>query len=46
MPATEAFSRVIIDAQLADQGWKVADGTSVRFEHTLPKASALITSIN
>ncbi len=34
---TEAFSRVIIDAQLADQGWRVADGVSVRFEHALPK---------
>ena len=30
--APEAFSRVIIDAQLCDAGWKVTDGRSVRFE--------------
>lgn len=32
----EAFSRVIIDSQLADQGWKTTDATSVRFEYPLP----------
>lgn len=31
----EAFSRVIIDSQLADQGWKTTDATSVRFEYPL-----------
>lgn len=31
----EAFSRAVIDSQLADQGWKVTDGISVRFEYTL-----------
>ena len=35
MSQTEAFSRAIIDAQLIDEGWKVTDGTSVRFEYTL-----------
>lgn len=35
MPETEAFSRAVIDAQLADQKWKVTDATSVRFEYTL-----------
>jgi type I restriction enzyme R subunit len=34
--ATEAFSRAVIDTQLKDVGWKVIDGISVRFEHTLP----------
>ena len=33
---TEAFSRVRIDALLADAGWNPADGVSVLFEHTLP----------
>jgi hypothetical protein len=28
----EAFSRVVIDAQLADVGWNLADGQSVRYE--------------
>ena len=36
---TEAFSRALIDAQLEDAGWKVRDGVSVRFEHTLPDGS-------
>lgn len=31
----EAFSRVIIDAQLKDQGWNTRDQNSVRFEYTL-----------
>ena len=33
----EAFARAKIDALLADAGWKVTDGTSVRFEHVLQK---------
>ncbi len=32
----EAFSRVVIDAQLRDAGWGVTDGRSVRFEVMLP----------
>ena len=28
----EAFSRVIIDAMLADQGWNTTDPNAVRFE--------------
>ena len=36
---TEAFSRVRIDALLADAGWSLADGVSVLFEHTLPDGS-------
>ena len=35
MATTEAFSRVLIDAQLTEAGWKVTDGTSVRFEYPL-----------
>lgn len=31
--ANEAFSRVIIDAQLKDQGWDVSDGITVRYEY-------------
>ena len=37
--ATEAFSRVRIDALLADAGWNPSDGVSVLFEHTLPDGS-------
>ena len=33
----EAFARAKIDALLADAGWKVTDGTSVRIEHVLQK---------
>lgn len=33
---TEAFSRVVIDAQLADVGWNLKDGQSVRYEYPLP----------
>ena len=33
---TEAFARTLIDAQLSDQHWQISDGTSVRFEYTLP----------
>ena len=36
---TEAFSRVKIDALLADAGWNLTDGTSVLFEHALPDGS-------
>ncbi|MDP5239122.1 DEAD/DEAH box helicase family protein [Uliginosibacterium sp. 31-16] len=32
----EAFSRVKIDQQLKDVGWKLDDGQSVRYEYTLP----------
>ena len=32
----EAFSRVLIDAQLQDVGWDLADGVSVRYEYQLP----------
>ena len=35
MGGNEAFSRVTIDAQLKDAGWKLTDGQSVRFEHGL-----------
>lgn len=35
MSGGEAFSRVKIDAQLADAGWKLTDGRSVRFEYLL-----------
>jgi type I restriction enzyme R subunit len=31
----EAFSRVIIDAQLKDQGWNTSDQNSVRYEYVL-----------
>lgn len=34
--APEAFSRVVIDAQLRDAKWNLADGRSVRFEYVLP----------
>ena len=32
----EAFSRVVIDAQLQDVGWNLTDGQSVRYEYQLP----------
>lgn len=32
----EAFSRVVIDAQLKDVGWDLTDGHSVRYEYQLP----------
>lgn len=32
----EAFSRVVIDDQLKDVGWNLADGNSVRYEYQLP----------
>lgn len=31
----EAFSRVVIDALLADVGWNLTDGRSVRYEYPL-----------
>ncbi|MGA7878684.1 MAG: DEAD/DEAH box helicase family protein, partial [Desulfoferrobacter sp.] len=34
--SNEAFSRVVIDAQLADQGWNTQDQNSVRYEYVLP----------
>ena len=34
--APEAFSRVVIDAQLKDAGWNLTDGRSVRYEVVLP----------
>lgn len=37
--ATEAFSRVKIDALLGDAGWDLTDGTSVLFEHALGDGS-------
>lgn len=33
--SNEAFSRVIIDAQLKDQDWNISDANSVRFEYVL-----------
>ena len=36
---TEAFSRVKIDALLADAGWNLTDGASVLFEHALSDSS-------
>jgi type I restriction enzyme R subunit len=35
MTRNEAFSRVVIDAQLADQGWNTQDTRSVRYEVVL-----------
>ncbi|MCU7838973.1 MAG: DEAD/DEAH box helicase family protein [Candidatus Thiodiazotropha sp. (ex Troendleina suluensis)] len=32
----EAFSRIVIDAQLKDVGWNLTDGQSVRYEYQLP----------
>jgi type I restriction enzyme R subunit len=32
----EAFSRVVIDAQLKDARWNLTDGRSARFEYVLP----------
>jgi type I restriction enzyme R subunit len=36
MNKNEAFSRVLIDAILSAQGWKVADPNAVRFEVVMP----------
>ncbi|MFT3757185.1 MAG: DEAD/DEAH box helicase family protein [Pseudoxanthomonas sp.] len=49
MATNEAFSRTLIDAQLGDAGWKISDGTSVRFEYPLPdgtKADYLLCDRN
>mgnify|MGYP001359678703 CR=1 FL=1 len=32
---SEAFSRVVIDTQLTDQGWNIQDPNSIRYEYTL-----------
>ena len=34
--SNEAFSRVVIDSQLNDQGWKTQDPNCVRYEYVLP----------
>lgn len=34
--SNEAFSRAVIDGQLADQGWNTQDRNSVRYEYVLP----------
>ncbi len=39
MNKNEAFSRVLIDAMLAAQGWVVADPNAVRFEVVMPDAT-------
>jgi type I restriction enzyme R subunit len=36
MATNEAFSRVLIDRQLADAGWEVTNPNAVRFEYSLP----------
>jgi type I restriction enzyme R subunit len=36
---SEAFSRVVIDAQLKDAGWHLTDGRSVRYEVMLPEGT-------
>ena len=33
--ANEAFSRVVIDRQLADQGWEVENPNAIRYEYPL-----------
>jgi type I restriction enzyme, R subunit len=37
--APEAFSRVVIDAQLRDAKWNLTDGRSVRYEYVLPDST-------
>ena len=37
--APEAFSRVVIDAQLRDAKWNLTDGRSVQYEYALPDAT-------
>jgi len=39
MNKNEAFSRVLIDAMLAAQGWTVSDPNAVRFEVVMPDAT-------
>lgn len=36
---TEAFSRVVTDAQLKDIGWSIAGSQSVRYEYQLPDST-------
>jgi hypothetical protein len=36
--ALEAFSQVVIDAQLRAAGWHLLNGRSVRYEYVLPDA--------
>lgn len=36
LQANEAFSRVVIDSMLAEQGWNITDPNSVRFEVVMP----------
>ncbi len=38
-PGNEASSRVVIDAQLVDQGWQMQDPNSVRYDYVLPDGS-------
>ena len=42
MSTNEAFSRVVIDRQLADQGWEVENPNAVRYEYQLPAIGRLI----
>ena len=37
--ATEAFSRVQIDALLTDAGWNLTDGANMLIEHAFPDRS-------
>ena len=39
IPKKEAFARVVIDSQLADQGWNTFDQNSVRYEYCLSDGS-------
>lgn len=39
LKAPEAFSRVLIDAQLRDAKWNPTDGRSVRYEYVLPNGT-------
>ena len=41
----EAFARVVIDSQLADQGWNTFDQNSVRYEYCLADGSRATASI-
>ncbi len=36
MSTNEAFSRVLIDRQLADEGWEIENPNAVRYEYPLP----------
>lgn len=39
MNKNEAFSRVMIDAMLANQGWNTTDPNAVRFEVVMPDST-------